>query len=109
MLGQASRESGRKPSGKRSELSVKKSAGPKLKEALPYGHQKLTYHRGLVALLEAHELLANVKVHGWTQAQVLNEIFEKLEFAGQFLIDISPNDVTSDVRQAVKRWEESNA
>lgn len=86
---------------------MKSSQGSKAKPALPYGHQKLTYHRGLVALLEAHELLANVKVHGWTQAQVLNEIFEKLEFAGQFLIDISPNDVTSEVRQAVKRWSDA--
>jgi hypothetical protein len=67
-------------------------------------HQQRAYHRGMVLLLEAHEVLAQVKTAGWTQAVVLNEVFSTLERAAESLMDIGPNDLSSDVREIVGRW-----
>lgn len=58
----------------------------------------------MVLLLEAHEVLAQVKTAGWTQAVVLNEVFSTIERAAESLLDIGPNEVSNTVRERVRRW-----
>lgn len=67
-------------------------------------YQRAAYHRGVVLLLEVHEQLGGVKTVNWTQAVVLNDVFRKLEQAVEALFDLDPNELSSDVRQTVKRW-----
>lgn len=67
-------------------------------------YQRHAYLRGVTLLVEAHDALGAVKTNNWTQAVILNDVFQKLERAAESLVDIAPNEFSSEVRQTVKRW-----
>ena len=64
-------------------------------------YQQAAYRRGLGFVLEAHDILAMVRAQGWTQHQVLNEVFLKLESAIENLGEVSPNDLARETRQRI--------
>lgn len=67
-------------------------------------HQRAAYQRSVGLLIEAHEILANVKSVNWTQAHLLNEVFQRLEHAAESLIDVSAGDLPNAMKHAISEW-----
>ena len=104
-LGRASTVSGRKPPGTYGPRSVSKLSP---QSQLRQQYQRAAYHRGIVLLVEAHDILGGVKTTNWTQAVVLNAVFNKLEEATESLAEISPNDLAQPLREAISGWTASS-
>ena len=69
-------------------------------------YQRASYHKGIVLLLEAHEILGNVRVAGWTQHVLLNDVFLRIEQAVETLAEVAPNELAPVTRQRVARgWD----
>ena len=68
---------------------------------VPY--RRAAYQRGVALLLEAFDILGNVRTQNWTQAVVLNEVFLKLSDAAESLCEVSPNDLAVETRLRIVR------
>jgi hypothetical protein len=66
-------------------------------------YEKATYHKAVTLLATACDRLGNVKVHGWAQAHLLNDIYITMRHALETLADISPNDLSRQLRQQLYR------
>ncbi len=73
--------------------------GPKLHER----YRIAAYQKAVGLLLEARDLLENVKTVNWTQAVVLNDVYLRLREASEALIEVSPSDLSNAAKRRVNR------
>ena len=66
-------------------------------------HQRKAFVRGVGFLLNAYDILGRVKIHGWTQANVLHEAYVLLAQAAEQFVEVSPNDLAVPTRQRITR------
>jgi hypothetical protein len=62
-------------------------------------HEKASYHRGVTLLAAACERLGNFKALGWVQLRLLSDIYLMLNESLEAFADISPNDLSRQLRQ----------